>query len=65
MGWWAENQESTAFWGDEPADQIDLALEKVHEIFKREFGRDATRFELRRGLEFAMASPALKEKPGD
>lgn len=57
MGYWGENADATQVWGDDPADVMDDALAKIVAIFQRDLGRRPTRFELRRGLEFAVASP--------
>ena len=63
MGWWNATRDGSSLiphetglmWGDEAADILDDALERISELFDDELGRDVTTGELRAGLEFALA----------
>jgi hypothetical protein len=60
MGWWGGDSEGNSLlpdgpyaWGDEPADAIDEALDKIDKAFMRMFGRPATLEEVKAGLLFS------------
>lgn len=57
MGWWKVETYDDAVWGDEVADVMDDALDKIQELFLRGSGpgRPPTMNELRAGLEFSAA----------
>lgn len=51
MGWWAAGE---GVWGDEPADVLDDALDKIVAQFRTEWKRDPTYAELEYGVRFVV-----------
>lgn len=50
MGYWAAGD---GVWGDEPADILDEALNRIAAIYRRDWGREPYESELRAGLKFS------------
>lgn len=58
MGYWAiktKNQKED-IWGDEPADILDEAIDKIFEVFREDQDRIPTKYEMLEGLRFALDS---------
>lgn len=60
MGWWLGDTEGNSLvldgplvWGDEPADALSGALDRIDEAFQRTYGRLPTIPELQAGLLFS------------
>jgi len=61
VGWWHADEHGWSLqpaptgllWGDEPADIMDEALDKISAAFKAEWGRTPTRDELVSGVLFS------------
>lgn len=53
MGYWSKDwSEDGPVWGDDPADLMAAAVEKIAEIFEKDMGREPTIEELHYGLDF-------------
>lgn len=65
MGWWYSTAEGESLqpsdtgiiWGDEPADVMDAALDKIADMFIKEWGRPPCEAELMAGIRFSTAPP--------
>lgn len=61
MGWWQINSDGANFdvratgliWGDELADIMDEAIDKIRSAYKREWQREITAAELHAGFRFS------------
>lgn len=71
MGYWNQNEQGESFatpeqgemvWGDQPADVMDDALDKIVEVFQRDTGRKPTKREVRAGLLFSLRGADLWEE---
>jgi hypothetical protein len=64
MGWWNTNPDGTSllpedigmYWGDGPADILDLAITEIVQEFTETWGRRPTKAELEAGLKFALGT---------
>lgn len=61
MGYWKQNEqghslqcEGDMIWGDQPADIMDLALQKIVSVFQQDWGRLPTEAEVKAGLLFSL-----------
>ena len=62
MGYWETSKEGASFqvdskmiWGDQPADILDEALDKIVKVFKSDVGRPPTKTELVAGFKFSIS----------
>lgn len=62
MGWWYQTMEQQGVfapngdlaWGDEPADILTGAVQRIADAFVKKWNRRPTKDELRAGLEFEI-----------
>lgn len=61
MGWWQimpDGGKTTGatgmIWGDQLADILDDAIDKINTVYEREWGRSPTIAELRAGVRFSL-----------
>lgn len=65
MGYWSQNEQGASFadaengedmiWGDQPADVVDDALNRIVAVFMQDVGRVPSVSEVRAGIEFSLA----------
>lgn len=58
MGWWAAGN---GVWGDEPADILDEALERILAVYRRDHDREPYQSELFAGLKFCLPDSIAQE----
>lgn len=66
MGYWSSNEQGNSFanaesgedliWGDQPADEFDIAIAKIKAIFLNDVGRLPSVAEMRAGFEFSASA---------
>jgi hypothetical protein len=55
MGYWeAGSGVWSGVWGDEPADILDTAIDRIVAVYQRDWGRDPSENELYAGLKFCI-----------
>lgn len=57
MGWMTigkEKKSNNNYWGDEPQDIMDEAIDKINDVYKRVWKRDMTFKELKTTFKFGM-----------
>ena len=63
MGWWDITGPKKEYcWGDEPSDILDSAVEEIMKVFKKEWERLPTVFELEEGLRSSIFVHDLDEE---
>ncbi len=73
MGYWNQTKEGGSLaredtglvWGDQPADAIGDALDKIIACFKRDLGRLPKQAEVKAGLLFSLAVALERAKKED